>query len=105
MDKTRRDLPNATAVLILGILALIFCWCYGFFGLILGIVAVVMAGGQRRLYMEAPSEYTESSFRNLNSGRICGIVAICISAFIMICWLLFVLGIFTLVAVTSLHTI
>lgn len=38
------DLPNSTLVLVLGILSLIFCWCYGFVGLILGIIAVVLSG-------------------------------------------------------------
>ena len=37
MNGAKKDLPNATVVLVLGILSLIFCWCYGFFGLILGI--------------------------------------------------------------------
>ena len=50
MNGAKKDLPNATVVLVLGILSLIFCWCYGFFGLILGIIAVVLAGGQRKLY-------------------------------------------------------
>lgn len=45
MNGAKKDLPNATVVLVLGILSLIFCWCYGFFGLILGIIAVVLAGG------------------------------------------------------------
>lgn len=44
MNGAKKDLPNATVVLVLGILSLIFCWCYGFFGLILGIIAVVLAG-------------------------------------------------------------
>lgn len=46
------DLPNSTLVLVLGILSLIFCWCYGFVGLILGIIAVVLSGSPRRMYRE-----------------------------------------------------
>ena len=68
MNGAKKDLPNATVVLVLGILSLIFCWCYGFFGLILGIIAVVLAGGQRKLYLQSPDEYTESSFKNVNAG-------------------------------------
>lgn len=67
MNGAKKDLPNATVVLVLGILSLIFCWCYGFFGLILGIIAVVLAGGQRKLYLQSPDEYTESSFKNVNA--------------------------------------
>ena len=33
----RKELPNATAVLVLGVLSLVFCWCYGIIGLVLGI--------------------------------------------------------------------
>lgn len=96
INNQQRDLPNATAVLVLGILSLIFCWCYGIFGLIMGIVAVVLAANQRKVFLASPAEYTESSFRNVNAGRTCGIIAICISAFIMVVWLLAVLGIFTM---------
>lgn len=98
IDKTQRDLPNATAILVLGILSLIFCWCYGFLGLILGIIAVVMAATQRRAYLASPEEYTESSFRNVNSGRTCGIIAICIAAFIVIFWVLLLVGVVTIAA-------
>lgn len=101
MDNKQRDLPNATVVLVLGILSLIFCWCYGFFGLILGIIALVLGNSQRKVYLQSPAEYTESSFRNINSGRTCGIVAICISAFIVIVMLVLV-SVFTL-AVVSRH--
>lgn len=98
IDKTQRDLPNATAILVLGILSLIFCWCYGFIGLILGIIAVVMASTQRKVYLASPGEYTESSFRNVNSGRVCGILAICISVFIMVFWILLLVGVVTIAA-------
>ena len=36
MEMKKKDLPNATAVLVLGILSLVFCWCYGFVGLLPG---------------------------------------------------------------------
>ena len=47
MEMKKKDLPNATAVLVLGILSLVFCWCYGFVGLVLGILAVAIASGPR----------------------------------------------------------
>lgn len=90
INGNKKDLPNSTAVLILGILSLIFCWCYGFLGLILGIIAVVLAGGQRRLYLQSPEEYTELSFKNVNTGRTCGIISICIAGVVVLA-LLFVL--------------
>lgn len=87
------DLPNSTLVLILGILSLIFCWCYGFVGLILGIIAVALSGSSRRMYRENPENYFESSYKNLSAGRVCGIIGICISALIVVFVILIVLGI------------
>lgn len=83
MNGAKKDLPDATVVLVLGILSLIFGWCYESFGLILGIIAVVLAGGQRKLYLQSPDEYTESSFKNVNAGRVCGIISICIAGLVL----------------------
>ena len=100
-NKTQQDLPNATTVLVLGILSLIFCWCYGIIGLILGIIALVLSAKQRQLYLQNPSIYTESSYRNVNSGRTCSIISICISAVFVLFWVFFVLGITTLMALNA----
>lgn len=93
IEKMKQDLPNSTTILVLGILSLIFCWCYGIIGLIMGIIAVVMASAQRKLYLESPDQYTESSFKNVNTGRTCGIIAICISAVVFIFMVMAILGI------------
>ena len=95
MNGAKKDLPNATVVLVLGILSLIFCWCYGFFGLILGIIAVVLAGGQRKLYLQSPDEYTESS------GRVCGIISICIAGVVVVVLLLVLMGIVAGIGIAS----
>ena len=99
MNGAKKDLPNATVVLVLGILSLIFCWCYGFFGLILGIIAVVLAGGQRKLYLQSPDEYTESSFKN--AGRVCGIISICIAGVVVVVLLLVLMGIVAGIGIAS----
>lgn len=90
------ELPNATTILVLGILSLIFCWCYGFVGLILGIIAVVLSTTSRKNYLSSPESYTEASFKNMNTGRICGIVGICVSALFVLLWVLFIIGLLTL---------
>ena len=94
MNGAKKDLPNATVVLVLGILSLIFCWCYGFFGLILGIIAVVLAGGQRKLYLQ-------SSFKNVNAGRVCGIISICIAGVVVVVLLLVLMGIVAGIGIAS----
>ncbi len=69
-------LPNSTTVLILGILSIIVC-C--FLGLILAIVALVMASKGKNLYEADPGKYTVSSFNNMKAGKICAIVGLILS--------------------------
>ena len=78
----KRSLPNATAVLVLGILSIITCCCYGILGLILGIVALVLANKDMKLYLENPELY--SNYKNLNIGRILAIIGISLSAVYLI---------------------
>lgn len=77
-------LPDTTAVLVLGILSILGSFCYGIVGLILGIIAVAMAGKPARLYRNDPDKYTTSSYNNLNAGKICGIIGLCLSILIII---------------------
>lgn len=79
----QRPLPNATAVLVLGILSIVTCFCYGL-GLILGIIAMVLAGKDKTLYAASPGVFTEASFKNLNAGRICAIIGLILSALYLI---------------------
>src|SRR5215216_3561157 len=77
-------LPNATAVLVLGILSIVFCWCYGIIGIVLGVIALILSGKDRKLYDANPTAYSLSSFNNLKAGRVCGIIGLCLSALYMI---------------------
>lgn len=72
-----QKLPNANLVLILGILSIITCCCYGVIGLILGIVALVLAKKDKAMYLENPQAY--SNYSNLNIGRILAIIGIVLS--------------------------
>lgn len=67
------NLPNATAVLILGILSIIGCCFYGI-GLIFGIIALVLARKDMKLYKANPNAY--SNYSTLNIGRILSIIGI-----------------------------
>ncbi len=81
----KEKLPNAMAVLILGILSILTCCCYGM-GLILGIVALVLAKKDIALYQTNPEQY--SGFQNINTGRILAIIGIILSA-IYLAWLIY----------------
>ena len=79
-NQTQQNLPNATGVLVLGILSIVFCFCYGIIGITLGIIGLVMAKKALKLYLAAPDSYTEISYRNVKAGRICAIVGLCLSS-------------------------
>lgn len=86
-----QPVPNATAVLVLGILSIVFCWCYGIIGLVLGIIAVMMGGKAKALYEANPGMYTVGSYNNLKAGRICGIIGLCLSALYVLFIVVYVL--------------
>lgn len=73
------DLPNATTVLVLGILSIVSCICYGFFGMILAIIALIIANKDKQRYLLDPDSYSLSSYRNLISGRIVAIIGLSLS--------------------------
>ncbi len=79
-----QSLPNATAVLVLGIIAIVGACCYGVVGIICGIIALVLAKKDRMLYHATPGLYTESSYKNLNAGRICAIIGLSLSSIYLV---------------------
>jgi hypothetical protein len=72
--------PNSTAVLVLGIISIALCWCYGIVALTCGIIAIVLSNKALVLYKQNPSAYTLSSYNNLKGGRICAIIGVCLGA-------------------------
>jgi hypothetical protein len=75
--ETKQKLPNATAVLVLGILSVLTFCCYGIFGIILGIIALILAKKDRDAYKQNPALY--SNYSNLNTGRILAIIGLVLS--------------------------
>jgi len=66
----KQTLPNATAVLVLGICSIVF-GCF-FVGLVLGIIGIVLAGKGRKMYKDDPSLY--DGYNSLNAGFIMSII-------------------------------
>ncbi len=91
-----QTLPNATLILVMGILSIIGCCCYGAPGLIFGIVAVVLATKATKIYKQAPENYT--GYGNVQAGKIMGIIGIVFSilAIAYIIWVISYFGIETL---------
>lgn len=72
----KQKLPNATAVLVLGILSIIGCCVYAV-GIIFSIVALVMAKKDMALYAANPDAY--DNYGNLKTGRILAIIGLIIN--------------------------
>ncbi len=90
----QRDVPNATAILVLGIVSIVGCFCYGIIGLGCGIAALIMASKAMQEYNQNPSMFKVSSYNNAKAGRICAIIGTIISGLTSLWWIcLVVLGI------------
>jgi len=77
----QQQLPNATAILVLGILSIVLCQP-------LGIAALIMGNNSLRLYNQDPNRYTPGSASTVRAGRICGIIGIAL----MVLWGLLMLA-------------
>jgi len=87
-------IPNSQGILILGIFSLITTFCcggIGFVGLVLGIIAVVLSSKAEQMYAENPAAYTEASYKNVNAGRICGIIGIVVNGILIIAGIIYLL--------------
>jgi len=88
----KQQLPNATLILVFGILSIVTCCCYGIIGLPLGIIALVLANKATKLYTESPENYT--GFQNVKTGKILAIIGIVLNGIYLIyaIWLFSTVG-------------
>ena len=87
-------IPSSQGILILGIFSLVTTVCcggIGFVGLVLGIIAVVMSSKAEQMYAENPAAYTEVSYKNVNAGRICGIIGIVVNGVLILAGIIYLL--------------
>lgn len=77
-----RKLPNATVVLVLSILSILFCWCYGILGLIFSSIALILANKDMKLYRENPQNY--DNYGNLKAGRIIAIIGLILAILVIL---------------------
>jgi uncharacterized membrane protein len=70
----KQTLPNSKTVLLLGILSIPLCCCYGVVGLALGIVALVLAKKATELHLENPDDYT--GIKNVRNGQVLAIIGV-----------------------------
>jgi len=86
----QQEVPNATLILVFGILSIVFCFCYGVLGLVFGILSVVFANKSSRLYKQNPNIYTLGSYKNMQAGKICGIIGLSLSALFIVIVLIYI---------------
>ncbi|WP_034895046.1 CCC motif membrane protein [Gillisia sp. Hel_I_29] len=85
MNLQKQELPNSTLILIMGILSIVGCCCYGAVGLIFGIVAIILSKKSIEIYQSNPELYL--GYQNVKTGRILGIIGIVLSAIVVLSWL------------------
>jgi hypothetical protein len=80
----QRDVPNSTAILVLGIVSIVGCFCYGIIGLGCGIAALIMANKAMQEYNQNPSAFKVASYNNAKAGKICAIIGTILSSLYLI---------------------
>lgn len=88
-DNNQVPLPNSTAVLVLGILSIVFCFAYGILGVVLGTIGLVLGNKDRAAYRDLPDRYTAASYSTLNAGRTCAIIGLSCSILFIVAILIF----------------
>ena len=77
-----QKLPNATIVLVLGILSVLTICCYGIFSIIFGTIGLVLANKDAKLYAQNPTLY--ANYNNLKIGKVLNIIGLVIGALFLI---------------------
>jgi hypothetical protein len=97
----QQKIPNGEAVLVLGIIAIVSSFCYGFFGLVLGIVALILANSANKTYLMNPNAYSPASYNNLKAGKVCAIIGIVLGSLIILSVIIFFGAMFGLAGAAS----
>lgn len=75
----KENIPYAKLIMVLGILSIIVnLILVGIFGILIGLIAISLANRARIVYSDDPPLYSFSSYRNMVTGNICGIIGIII---------------------------
>lgn len=86
IDLTKKPLPNATTVLVLGILSLVLSCGIG---LVLAIIGLHLSKEGWRLWKENPDGW--DSYGVLNAGRIMSIIGLCLNGLVLLYFIVVVL--------------
>jgi hypothetical protein len=87
-----QTLPNSTATLVLGILSIVLC----FPGFIFGIIGMVLHKKDKELYLSNTQVY-EASYKTARAGYVCSIIGTCLSAFVVLFYVIYFIFIFSII--------
>jgi hypothetical protein len=80
----QQKLPNATAIIVLGIFGYLCC-CFAGLGVIPSAIAFFMARKSEKIYAENPELYDNAS--QIKTGKIVALVALILSGLVLIRWI------------------
>jgi len=89
------NLPNATIILVFGILSIAIC---SFIGLAFGITALILSNKEKEKFVQSPGSFSQNSYNMMNAGRTCAIIGTILSAvatLFMIIYFIFLGTLFT----------
>ncbi len=72
-------IPNANAILTLGILSIVGCGLYIIPGLVCGIISLSLFPKAKRIYLEDPARF-EDSYKNAKGGFVCAVIGTSLAA-------------------------
>lgn len=91
------NLPNSTAVLVLGIISIVGCLFYAIPGIVCGIIAMVLHKKDKQIYLTNPPMY-EASFKNSKAGYVCAIIGLTLSILFIVFLVIYFVFIFTAIS-------
>lgn len=80
--------PNATAIMVLGICSIVLCTL----GPILGTIALILAKNAKAEFESKPGAYDPGTMGSVKTGRICGLIGLIVG---ILAWI-FLIGYFIL---------
>lgn len=88
----QRKLPNTTLIIVLGIASIVLCWCYGILGIILSVVALILANQSAKLFNANPEMYTDYS--SVKTGKVLAIIGLVLNILVilMFLWVISIIG-------------
>jgi len=91
-------LPNSTGVLVIGILSIVTCFCYGLPGIILAVIALIMGNQAKKLVAANPDRYSITSVKNMKAGYVCAIIGIVLSVLTLLFMIIYFIFIGTMIS-------